>query len=257
MKKSSRYKKEYAQSSSAWKKYLLITFVAFVCGGVSVWGYHFFFKAPQNNVPTVEGYAAPSRTYVAPQNEKTVQKIYDLDQSGERPIVEKILPSQDQSDAVAPLVQDTVPSKSTASTELALAPKVEPQKNSEPSPLGNEERDVDVASQPQKPLTPLSPTRPPLKSAQEHGQKPPSALPLPSKQSTGRRIQVGPIFEDLPRAKAFLARLQTKAKGYAFVLQAREVQKVMRYRLVTQHALTPSQIQSLTHISMQITKDHP
>jgi hypothetical protein len=257
VKKSSRYKKEYAQSSSAWKKYVLITFVAFVCGGGSVLAYHFFFKAPQNNVPTVEGYAAPSRTYVAPQNEKTVQKIYDLDQSVERPIVEKILPSQDPSDTVAPLVKDTVPSKSTASTELALAPKVEPQKNSEPSPVAPKEGDVDIESQPQKPLTPLSPARPPLQSTQESERKPPSAVPLPSKHIPGRRIQVGPIFEDLPRAKAFLARLQTKAKGYTFVLQAREVQKVMRYRLVTQHPLTPSQIQSLTHISMQISKDHP
>lgn len=253
MKKSSRYKKEYAQPSGVWKKYLLITFIAFSCGGLSVLGYHFFFKTSQNNVPTVEGYAVPARTYVAPQGDKTVQKIYDLDQSGERPIVEKILPSQDQSDVVTRPVQNAVPSKSTGPTELASHPKVEPQKNTLSPPLENENIDLNTDAQPQKMLPPLPPVKPP---SQESDRKPRPAPASSSKHISNRRIQVGPVFENLQQAKAFLAQLHTKAKGHTFVLQAREIQNGTRYRIVTQQALTPSQIQALTPLIPQRAKEN-
>lgn len=221
MKKSSRYKKECAQSSSAWKKYLLIPFVAFSCGGLSVLGYYFFFKAPQQNVPTVEGYAVPARTYVAPQGEKTVQKIYDLDQSGERPIVEKILPSQDQ------------PNTTTHPGQEAISPKSTPPANPEPPLENNNSLDLNIDAPPQK--------TPPQVS--DH--KPKAAPSSPLKHTSSRRIQVGPVFNDLQQAKAFLAQLHKTAKGYSFALQAREVQTGTRYRIVTQHALTPAQIQAL------------
>jgi hypothetical protein len=243
VKKSSRYKKEYAQSSSAWKKYFLVPFVAFSCGGLSVLGYYFFFKAPQQNVPTVEGYAVPARTYVAPQGEKTVQKIYDLDQSGERPIVEKILPSQDQPNTTTHPVQEAVSPKSTTPRSPEPPLKVEPQKNTLSPPLEKDDSlDLNMDAPPQKTPSPLSPVKPP--QASDH--KPKAAPASPLQHASSRRIQVGPVFNDFQQAKAFLARLQKTAKGYSFALQAREIQNVTRYRIVTQHALTPSQIQALT-----------
>lgn len=220
-------------------------------------GYYFFFKAPQQNVPTVEGYEAPSRTYVAPQGEKTVQKIYDLDQSGERPIVEKILPSQDQSEPIIHPAQDTVSSKNTAPTELTSYPKVEPAKNTLSPSLENECLELNMKAQPHPTPPPSIQVTPPLAPSQAPDRKTKPAPSSALKHIPNRRIQVGPIFDDLQQAKAFLARLHTKANGHALVLQARKVQNVTRYRIVTQHALTPSQIQELTPLISHTAKVHP
>lgn len=179
-------------------------------------------------MPTVEGYVAPARTYVAPQSEKTVQKIYDLDQSGERPIVEKILPSQEQAKTVPPLAP--VPLKSPPLEESP--PKPDAAASEEPLGL------LEEKAQQNPPQTEVNP------ASQGPNAKPAAATPPKSKAP--QRIQIGPVFDTLTQAKVFFARLNAKAPGYRFSLQARKVKNVTRYRIVNQNPLTPAQIQALT-----------
>ena len=213
-------------------------------------GYHIFVTPPQKSIPVIEGYEAPSRTYVAPQGDKTVQKIYDLDQREERPIVEKILPVQDQPDVLSNAVPEETSKQNTAS----VPPKAETLQP--PAAAQSEPEDLETALE-ETPSKPVDSGKVLAESVQKVERTPQPVPPALVKQAPSRRIQVGPIFNDLTRAKTFLTQLQHKAKGYSFALQGRETPQGTRYRIVTQHALTPSQIQALTRLIGQDTRIKP
>ncbi|WP_129591780.1 hypothetical protein [Holospora curviuscula] len=208
----------------------------------------------KSSIPIVKDYGLPVRTYVAPQEEKNVQKIYDLDQE-EAPIVEKILPYNDlpETSVSAPPLEKNSSSPSLSSERLkdkeGVKSSEDKQKDPVPPALPASKEELI-----QKPGTQKSSvSRPFSDDLSDHlGKKnAPGVTLFPSKKapnSLGRRPQIGPIFSDLNRAKEFLVRLKAQAEGYEFTIQSRAEKGKMMYRIVTKKVLDSKEVKKLSEL---------
>ena len=262
MKQPLRYKTKnsYPPKVVLWKNYLIVMACSFVGGGISVVAYKFFSAAQKNHIPVVGGYGLPVRTYVAPQEEKNLQKIYDLDQE-EAPIVEKILPYSD--------VPETSHVQSTSEKDLKssshnLTPGVPKDDGSPETPAPSAKESM---TQTPKLTTPSMSKEDLPKSVNKNvdsglGKNSSSGTPLPYKKAeprheSGQHLQIGAVFSDLNRAKEFVVRLKAKAEGYNFKIQSRTVKGKTVYRIVTHNPLLPEEIKKLLQLVPSLKSSSP
>ncbi|GAJ46695.1 hypothetical protein HE1_01034 [Holospora elegans E1] len=253
MSRSLRYKeKNYSQSKPVlWKRYLLLVVCGFMGGGLSVLGYYFFSVSQKTSVPVVQGYDFPVRTYVAPQEEKNVQKIYDLDQE-EAPIVEKILPYQDFSKTPGEKKSDPDSNSQNLSTESSSNSYPKDKNSLEESCKRDEKKKASSdGSALVKEVSPNLLNKQPPSSSLEKKEAAPVHLEEAKKPSLSscERAQIGPVFSDLAQAKEFLIKLKAKAEGYDFVVQCKAAKGKKLYRVVTKKALTPQEIKKLLKLT--------
>ncbi|ETZ06757.1 hypothetical protein P618_201048 [Holospora obtusa F1] len=259
MSRSLRYKeKKYSSPKpNLWKRNTLLVVFSFIGGGVSVLAYYFFGTPSKTGIPVVQGYGFPVRTYLAPQEDKNVQKIYDLDQE-EAPIVEKILPYQDLAKSCVEPFVDVKPDETFTNSPCEAKKILQPSSNTNPESKKEQKSLNDLKTPAVKHSTiPNHSVESELteKHKGEDAEKKISSADIEKKTSKNsshtleKSGQIGPVFSDLGRAKEFLVRLKAKAEGYSFSLQSRSVKGKILYRVVTKNSLSSQEIKKLLELA--------
>ena len=233
---------------------------SFIGGGVSVLAYRFFYAVPKNHIPVVGDYGLPVRTYVAPQEEKNLQKIYDLDQE-ESPIVEKILP---YSDVPEPSAVKDCSEKDSKFPSQNVKPGVPTDGDLLKTPPLSSKEFLNQTPKLSKPSSPKGSLPKTVSKNVDSGlEKSTSGVAvLPCKKvepesNLRQRPQIGPVFSDLNRVKEFLVRLKAKAEGYDFKIQSRSVKGKMVYRIITQQALDSEEVKKILHLAHSLRSASP